>query len=155
MRSIKFSSRVGKNVDDLENLIFSSRIEISSWVSETELKFWHVIEMSFQRGVYCLAEMNFQLGIPSWDFNPGWIFHIISPLVPSTILHVFSYMLASTILHKIFTCLFLWWRHQELNGLNELKFLSNINSVRYKHSKSQENLSVWYVWKKIYQDKFS
>ena len=150
MRSIKFSSRVGKNVDDLENLIFSCRIEISSRVSETELKF----QRGVYWGVYCLAEMNFQLGMPSWDFNPGWKFPYNQPLSsfnnsPCFFLHV------STILHKIFTCLFPWWRHQELNGLNELKFLSNINSVRYKHSKSQENLSVWYVWKKICQDKFS
>ena len=24
------------------------------------------------RGVNCLAEMKFQLGMPNWNFNPGW-----------------------------------------------------------------------------------
>ena len=47
VRSIKFLFRVGKNVDYMENLEFSLRVEISSRVSWTELKH--------------------QLGIPSWN----------------------------------------------------------------------------------------
>ena len=38
-RSIKFSFRVGKDVDHVENLEFLLRIEISSQVCSTELKF--------------------------------------------------------------------------------------------------------------------
>ena len=38
-RSIKFSFRVGKDVDHVENLEFLSRIEISPQVCSTELKF--------------------------------------------------------------------------------------------------------------------
>ena len=38
----------------------------------TELKCLHVTAMSFWREVYHLAEMNFQLSIPSQNFNLGW-----------------------------------------------------------------------------------
>ena len=34
----------------------------------TELKFLHVIAILF----YYLAEMKFQLGLTSWNFNSGW-----------------------------------------------------------------------------------
>ena len=33
------------------------------------------------------------------------------------------------------------WRHQELNGLNQLKLWSNINSTKYKHSKNRKDSS--------------
>ena len=46
MRSIKFSSRVGKNVSHMENLDFLSRVEEIS-TRYAELKFLHVIAMSF------------------------------------------------------------------------------------------------------------
>ena len=54
-----------KNVDYTENLKFSSRTEISSWVSQTELKFLHVSAMSCKGGVYYFAEMKLQLGLMS------------------------------------------------------------------------------------------
>ena len=36
-----------------------------------ESKFLHVIVMSFEREVYYLVEMKFQLGLTRWNFSPG------------------------------------------------------------------------------------
>ena len=41
MPSTKFSSKVGENVDYMENLAFSSWVEISAWYAE--VNFSHVI----------------------------------------------------------------------------------------------------------------
>ena len=56
--------QVGKNVDYMENLQFSSRAEISSY-SVYRVEVLHVSAMSFKEGVYYLAEMKLQLGLMS------------------------------------------------------------------------------------------
>ena len=43
---------------------------------------------------------------------------------------------------------FVLWCKQELNGLNELNLWSNINSAKYKHSKSQKYSSEYLEYKK-------
>ena len=70
MRSIKFSSRIEKNVDYMENLKFSSWVEASS--RYLSWNFHMLLQNYFKRGIYYLGEMKFYVGLTTWNFNLGW-----------------------------------------------------------------------------------